>query len=87
MHTVNFTVIDHLLRLRESGTAHPQVKAIARQQLSELKSWLEDQDKAAISKAYRDAYIAQIDAGKILTHEQMPVIPPGSPIGMECIYQ
>lgn len=85
LHTVGFIVIDHIIRLaNESGTS-PQVKALASHHLSELKTWLENPEHKGLVPVYRKAYADQIEKNKVKHLDHLPVLPPGSPIGMECL--
>jgi len=82
MHTVNFIVIAQLINLANSADAYPQVQAIVHQQLEELKSWLGQLNSVQFSNSYRQAYIRLINDNDSAILEDLPSIPPGSPIGM-----
>jgi hypothetical protein len=86
MHTVNFIVIAHLVNLAQDSQSYPQVKAIAADQLEELKSWLGQLNSVAFSNTYRQAYIRQINENEPTLLKEIPSIPPGSPIGMDVPY-
>lgn len=85
MHTVNFIVIDHLISLAHEDTAYPQVRALVKHRLGELKTWLEESSANEDNDIYRKAYIRQIDENKTTLLEHLPTIPPGAPIGMDCL--
>lgn len=85
MHTVNFIVVAHLNSLVKNERAYAQVRAIASAQLKILKAWLEDAENVPFSDAYRHALVQQIETSGESYLEQLPSIPPGSPIGMECM--
>lgn len=82
MHTVNFIVIDHLISLSKNDKAYPQVKAIARNSIKELKSWLENEEEVPFSDTYRLAYLRQIKDDKATEIKNIADLPPGSPIGL-----
>ncbi len=83
-HTVNFIVIDHLISLSKNDKVYPQVKAVAKNQLKKMKTWLGEEENVKFSNAYRLEYLSIIkeDKSKYLKH--VPDMPPGSPIGMGC---
>jgi hypothetical protein len=85
VHTVNFIVIDHLISLANDEGAMAQVKAIVNHQLGELKKWLEANPSTGLSDIYRQAMIRQIGENKVTILEHLPSVPPGAPIGMECL--
>ena len=85
MHTVNFIVIGHLISLAQDDGATPQVKAIVKHRIGELKKWLEDRSSAEFSDIYKEALIRQIDENKATLLDDLPSIPPGAPIGMDCL--
>jgi hypothetical protein len=83
-HTVNFIVLDHLIRLSDQETASPQVRAIVKRKLEELKEQLDKVHYAGVNEACRAAYVDQITEGKVRYLPYLPPVPPGAPIGMEC---
>ncbi len=87
MHTVNFIVIAQMINLANDDRSYPQVKAIVAHQLEDLKSWLGELRSVQFSNTYRQAYIRQINENEPELLEDIPSIPPGSPIGMECMHE
>jgi hypothetical protein len=85
MHTVGFLVIDHMIRLANEQGTSPQVKALASHHLAELKTWLENPENKGLNPVYRKAYAEQIGKNKVKHLDHLPALPPGSPIGMECL--
>jgi hypothetical protein len=85
MYTVGFIAIDHLIRLANEDGASPQAKARAGFHLAELKTWLEDEGNEGLDPIYRKAFIDQISKNKVKHLDHLPGLPPGSPIGMECM--
>ncbi|MGW8314402.1 MAG: zinc-dependent metalloprotease [Bacteroidales bacterium] len=85
MHTVNFIVIDQLISLAHDDGATPQVQAVVNQQLVDLKIWLEGRTAEDFDITYRLAYIRQIGENKSTILDHLPEIPPGAPIGMDCL--
>jgi hypothetical protein len=85
MYTVNFIVIDHLIRLANDPVSYPQVKAIVEQHLSHLKEKLVKEENKGVSGAYKTALIKQIEENKVKHLDHLPELPPGAPIGMECM--
>ncbi len=82
---VNFRVLFHIMNLAKEDKVHPQVNAIANQALSNLKSSLLSAPKNIIaSEMLRkiDAFYAHPELFKVIP---APVIPDGSPIGMDCM--
>jgi hypothetical protein len=84
-HSVNFIVIDHLIRLAGDPYSSPQVKAIVVRELNELNTWLEEKQVTGLSETYKLAYMEQIKQNKVKHLPNLPVLPPGAPIGMECL--
>ncbi len=84
-NSINFIAIDHLIRLGSDDTSAPQVKAIVHGKLSELKGWLEQAELNDPAGVYRKAYLDQITENKVRYLPTLPGIPPGAPIGMECM--
>ena len=85
MYTVDFIVIDHLIRLALDEGATAQAKAVVNHRLGELKKWLEGKSTAEFNDIYRQAMILQIEENKASILEHLPQIPPGAPIGMDCL--
>lgn len=85
-HSVNFIVLDHLIRLAGDGHSIPQVKAIVKRQLDDLKIWLEQKQLTGLSETYKLAYLDQLKENKIRYLKSLPQLPPGSPIGWECLH-
>lgn len=84
LYTVGFLVIDHLIRLANENLSAPQVKAHAGFHLENLKTWLADPENQDMDSTYKKAFLDQISRNKVKDLKQLPVLPPGSPIGMEC---
>ena len=84
-HSVNFIVIDHLIRLAGDPHSSPQVKAIVVRELNELNTWLEEKQVTGLSETYKLAYMEQIKQNKVKHLPNLPELPPGAPIGMECL--
>jgi hypothetical protein len=84
-HSVGFIVIDHLIKLASDTDATPQVKALTSHKLSELKVWLENTENEGLDPVYRKAFAEQISKNKVKHLDHLPSLPPGSPIGMECM--
>ena len=82
---INFRVLYHLMNLAAHDNVHPQVNAIAFAKLKELKGKLIlKKDIIAIEMVRRiDKFLKAPEKFKI---SQVPKIPDGSPIGMECMY-
>ncbi|WP_394748646.1 zinc-dependent metalloprotease [Spongiimicrobium salis] len=83
---INYRVLFHIMNLAAHTNVHPQVNAIAHQKLRELRSAL---TKNAIKDANSAEMLRRIkifdqapDQFKVLP---VPVIPDGSPIGMDCM--
>ena len=72
-------------RLANEEGASPQVKARAGFHLAELKDWLEDEENKGLDPVYRRALIDQISKNKVKHLDHLPALPPGSPIGMDCM--
>jgi len=85
-HALRFIVIDHLLQLGQSDGSYPQVKAVVAEELDDLRDWLKDTDFDGLQKVYVKAYRDQIKEGKAVYLHSLPEIPPGSPIGMDCMH-
>ena len=83
--TVDFIVIDHLISLANDPGSLPQVKAVVSGQLAILLNKLEDDKVPGLSKVTRQAFIKQIRDNEVIYLPSLPEIPPGSPIGMECM--
>lgn len=82
---INFRVLFHLMNLAAGDQVHPQVNAIANQELLYLKSTLLSVPKnpIALEMIRRiDAFYAHPEQFKVLPS---PGIPDGSPIGMDCM--
>jgi len=86
-HTVDFIVIDHLIGLAKDDDSSPQVKAIVTHELNALMVWLEEKTVTGLSETYKEAYIEQIKENNIRYLKTLPKLPPGAPIGMECMYR
>ena len=84
-HGVNFIVIDHLIRLAGDPHSSPQVKAIVVRELNDLNTWLEEKQVTGLSETYKLAYMEQIKDNKVIHLPNLPELPPGAPIGMECM--
>ncbi len=82
---INFRVLFHLMNLAATDKVHPQVNAIANQRLKSLKSTLQSKGKDVIGlEMVRriDNFYAHPEQFKVVAP---PVIPDGSPIGMDCM--
>ncbi|MFS4491580.1 zinc-dependent metalloprotease [Maribacter sp. 2308TA10-17] len=83
---INFRVLFHLMNLAAHKNVHPQVNAIANQQLMELKSILLTSGKNAnaMEMVRRiNAFYAHPDKFEVIP---APKLPDGSPIGMDCFH-
>ncbi len=81
---VNYRVLFHLMNLARHTDVHPQVNAIANHSIRQLKfSLTPSADIQAVEMIRRiDNFFKHPDKFSIL---QVPQIPDGSPIGMECM--
>jgi len=82
---INFRVLFHIMNLAASKEVHPQVNAIANQQLKALATGLgasNDAMKAEMVRRIKDFY-EHPDKFEVLP---APVLPDGSPIGMDCFH-
>jgi hypothetical protein len=85
-NSINYRVLFHIMNLAADEKVHPQVNAIANNSLLELKTKLLGASKNgnAMEMIRRiDAFYAHPELFKIIPS---PVIPDGSPIGMDCMY-
>ena len=82
---INFRVIDHLINLAAHDNVHPQVNAIAFSKLKEVKGrLLVKNDIIAVEMVRRiDRFLKAPEKYKI---SKAPIIPDGSPIGMDCLH-
>lgn len=83
---INFRVLFHIMNLAAHDNVHPQVNAIAHQKLQELGA-------KNLQGALKDPYLMEV-LRRINTFNEdpnefkvlpVPVIPDGSPIGMDCM--
>jgi hypothetical protein len=82
---INFRVLFHLMNLAAHKEVHPQVNAIANQQLRKLASRFgtsNDSMKAEMVRRINNFY-AHPDKFEVIP---TPVLPDGSPIGMDCFH-
>lgn len=81
---INFRVLYHIMKLASHHKVHPQVNAIANAKLSALKSRLISRNDINSREMIRriDRFVRFPDKLKIM---QVPKIPDGSPIGMDCM--
>jgi hypothetical protein len=82
---INFRVLFHIMNLAASDKVHPQVNAIANQQLSKLASSLGSSSNAMnleMTRRIKEFY-AHPDKFEVIP---APVLPDGSPIGMDCFH-
>jgi len=82
---INFRVLFHIMNLAASKEVHPQVNAIANQQLKKLAMGFvasNDVMKAEMARRIKDFY-EHPDKFEVLP---APVLPDGSPIGMDCFH-
>ena len=83
---INYRVLFHLMNLAAHKNVHPQVNAIANQQLAALKTSLLSSGKSAnaIEMVRRiNAFLKSPEKFKVIP---TPKIPDGSPIGMGCFH-
>ncbi|PCE64170.1 peptidase [Sediminicola luteus] len=84
--TLNYKVLEHLMRLAADTKAHPQVNAITFAKLKEIRTDLlqQGQDVNGAEMVRRiDAFMKKPESFKALP---APQIPDGSPIGMDCFH-
>ncbi len=82
---INFRVLFHIMNLAASKEVHPQVNAMANQQLRKLATGFgssNDVMKAEMARRISDFY-EHPDKFEVLP---APVLPDGSPIGMDCFH-
>src|SRR6056297_742440 len=82
---INFRVLFHIMNLAVSDKVHPQVNALANQQLSQLASSLGSSSNAInleMARRIKDFY-AHPDKFEVIP---APVLPDGSPIGTDCFH-
>jgi hypothetical protein len=84
-HTINFVVLEHIINLGLHQQSKPQVKAIVKSQLEQLLAWLEKKKISGTAESYKMAYMDQIWENRITLLPHIPEIPPGAPIGMDCM--
>lgn len=83
---INFRVLFHLMNLAVHDEVHPQVNAIANQQLTNLKSTLLTSGKNNVTREMVrriDRFMEEPEEFKVIPVSQ---IPDGSPIGMSCFH-
>ncbi len=84
-NTVNYRVLYHIMRLAADTSVHPQVNAMAHRQLKELRSaWVTEGADLHKTEMVRriNAFYEWPQAFKV---PDVPKIPDGSPIGMDCM--
>ena len=82
---INFRVLFHIMNLAAREDVHPQVNAIANEQLGKLVSSFGASSNVMNQEMARriKAFYAHPDKFKVLP---APVLPDGSPIGMDCFH-
>jgi len=83
--SINYRVLYHIMNLAAHKEVHPQVNAIAYDQLKSIKTSLQsyNNDAYALEMIRRvDYFYSKPEEFKVL---QSPGIPDGSPIGMDCM--
>ena len=83
--SINYRVLAHLLNLASQSSSHPQVNAIAYDQLQKLSSYLQsntDADAMEIKRRIKHFF----EEPEAYALPASPQIPDGSPIGMSCYY-
>ncbi len=83
--SINFRVLFHIMNLAASEDVHPQVNAIANQQLNKLASGFATSSNVMnleMARRIKDFY-THPDKFKVVP---APVLPDGSPIGMGCFH-
>ncbi|MEB8345595.1 zinc-dependent metalloprotease [Flavobacteriaceae bacterium KMM 6898] len=83
--SINFRVLFHIMNLAAHDKVHPQVNAIASNKLMDIKSELVSKSRDAISREMVrriDDFYNHPEQFKVIPS---PVIPDGSPIGMDCL--
>jgi hypothetical protein len=83
-HTIRYVTIDHMIRLAGDEDAYPQVRALARRELENLKNRLDQMELKDLQAVYAKALSDQIRENKVRYLKHLPSIPPGSPIGSCC---
>lgn len=83
---INFRVLFHIMNLAAHKKVHPQVNAIAHKKLKEISlsksgKTVDDTDALEMSRRIAEFY-AHPDKFQVIP---APVIPDGSPIGMDCL--
>ncbi len=81
---INYRVLYHIMNLAAHRSVHPQVNAIANRKLEEIKASLAGNSDPNAQEMVRriDGFYKHPELFEILPS---PVIPDGSPIGMDCI--
>jgi hypothetical protein len=85
-HTINYRVLYHIMRLAADREVHPQVNAIANEFLEGLRTeWASEKDDLNKAEMLRriNSFYSHPERFKV---PEVPKIPDGSPIGMECMY-
>jgi hypothetical protein len=81
---INYRVLFHIMNLAQHEKVHPQVNALAHEQLKKVRaSLLKSKASAADVEMVRriDRFYSEPDEFKVIPS---PKIPDGSPIGMDC---
>jgi hypothetical protein len=73
-----------MIRLAGDEDAYPQVRALARRELENLKNRLDQMELKDLQAVYVKALSDQIRENKVRYLKHLPSIPPGSPIGSCC---
>lgn len=85
-NTINFRVLYHLTNLAAHKGVHPQVNAIAKETLNELRTAMLNGKKSPISVEMVRHIDAFFNAPTKFKLVPVPKIPDGSPIGMDCMH-
>ncbi len=83
---INFRVLFHLMSLASHSSVHPQVNAIANQQIRQLQTVMmtKGKDATALEMVRRiNNFYKHPEQFKVIA---TPKIPDGSPIGMDCFH-
>ncbi len=82
--SVNYRVLYHIMNLAAHKEVHPQVNAIANNQLRSIKLYLKNTDDLDAREMIRrvDYFYKEFKEFKVI---KSPKIPDGSPIGMDCM--
>lgn len=89
-NTINYNTLNHVIQLARNEAAIPQVHAIVKHELKQLKEQLNSKKYNGLDAIYITDYIAVIDAyfknPETFKVIDAPKIPDGSPIGTSCFH-